>query len=601
MGAKLKSIHIENFRSIRVLDVNIAQTSVFVGKNDCGKSNILRALNLFFNEETNPGIEFEFQDDYCFFAQPRAKQAREILVRLEIELPTAYHGTNGQIIIWTKKWREEGLWSDEYKGARISADKRGNEVRETVKIPDKSNVHTLLRKIEFEYIPAIKDTQYFDDLRGRIYGVISKVAARTFHDSSAAFEQSIGAHLNDLTGSIKSTLGFETRLALPRDLYHIFERLDFLSGEKAVSLNSRGDGIKARHIPLILKFMAEKKAGLQNSGSPPISNIWAYEEPENSLEMTSAVQLAEELFSLSESEISQIVLTTHSPIFYDLAQRESKVSLTYVTKNDESEGTIIKKDTSGLDESLGTLALLAPRITELVEQVRMTEIARAEALRLAETNRPRIFVEGESDRLVLKRAMELFFPNVADKVLFETKRSGGGHKYVIDMLLGWRAHHKHHAHNPKAVGIVDSDASLEKIDFNSQPDNIKSAKCFLFPAPASLRGALTAGFRVPITLEALYPANIWQNASRRGKLALRDQTKVCPPHLINNIIAGRITLEESLNAEWAIFVLNEFISQEKIPTANWICRMDDDACRANLLNFRPILQEALLFLGFEAN
>ncbi len=243
---------------------------------------------------------------------------------MEISLPETYHATNGQVIIWTKRWREEGLWSEEYDyyGQRIRLNRRGQETREDVAISDKSNVHALLRKIDFEYVPAIKDSDYFDDLRGRIYGIIADAAARTFHISSAAFEQSIGDHLNELTSSISASLGLNTRLALPRDLYHIFERLDFLSGEKSVSLKNRGDGIKARHIPLILRFMAEKKTALQRRGGPPISSIWAYEEPENNLEMGSAVQLADEIHGLATAGIAQILLSTHSPAFYDLGQRE---------------------------------------------------------------------------------------------------------------------------------------------------------------------------------------------------------------------------------------------------------------------------------------
>lgn len=173
MGATIRSIHIENFRSIRNLDVSVTQLSVFVGKNDSGKSNILRALNLFFNGETNPGVEFDFQDDYNFFAPVRARKAKEITVRLEIEIPESYHRTNGEVITWTKKWREGGLWNEEYDyyGERVTRNRRGNEVRERVEIPDKSNVHSLLRKIEFEYVPAIKDSEYFADLRGRIYGI----------------------------------------------------------------------------------------------------------------------------------------------------------------------------------------------------------------------------------------------------------------------------------------------------------------------------------------------------------------------------------------------------------------------------------------------
>lgn len=599
MAATIRSIHIENFRSIRSIDADLSQLAIFVGRNDCGKSNILRALNLFFNNETNPGVEFAFFEDYNFFAPVRVRKAKEIVVRIEVALPETYHATNGQVIIWTKRWREDGLWSEEYDyhGQRITLNRRNQEVRENVKIPEKSNVHALLRKIEFEYVPAIKDSDYFDDLRGRIYGIISDVAARTFHESSAAFEQSIGDHLNELTASISASLGFETRLALPRDLYHIFERLDFLSGEKSVSLANRGDGIKARHIPLILRFMAEKKAALQRRGGAPISSIWAYEEPENNLEIGSAVQLADELHLLTGSRTAQIILTTHSPAFYDLGQREDDVTLLFVARATDVEGTVTKTDTKGIDESLGTLAMLAPRISEMVAQVRQQEEAKAAALRMAEENCPRIFVEGESDRVVLSRALELFFPAAVGQVRFETKRTGAGHGYVIDMLNGWRSQHKHHPDRPKAAGIVDGDAGQAKKDFNKLSDNVKSAKCFVYPAPANLRAARAAHFDVHASLETLYPRAIWNNAAQRGRLARRSLVKICHPDLVNRIISGEATLEDELHPDWAYLVTHDFLTEHKIPTADRICRQRDEQCRTTLANFEPLLSETLAFLG----
>jgi predicted ATPase len=599
MAATIRSIHIENFRSIRSLDADLAQLAIFVGRNDCGKSNILRALNLFFNNQTNPGTDFDFEDDYNFYAPVRVRKAREVVVRLEISLPSSYHRTNGHVIVWTKRWREDGLWSEEYDyyGQRIGRNRRGQEVRENVEIPDKSNVHALLRKIEFEYVPAIKDAEYFDDLRGRIYGIISEVAARTFHDSSAAFEQSIGEHLNELTTNISASLGFQTRLALPRDLYHIFERLDFLSGEKSVSLNNRGDGIKARHIPLILRFMAEKKAELQRRGGPPISSIWAYEEPENNLEIASAVQLADELLALSKLNTAQILLTTHSPAFYDLGQREQAVVLNFVTRSADLDGTVIKSDPTGIDESLGTLAMLAPRISEMVGEVRAQEAARHEAARLAEQNCPQIFVEGESDRIILTRTLQLYFPQAAEAVRFETKRDGAGHHYVIDMLMGWRAQHKHHPDRPKAVGIVDSDASAEKKAFNDGQNNVRSAKCFSFPKPMLLRGALEAGFRVPVTLEVLYPHAIWVDALAQGLLAPRDRLKIYPAALINAILSGEAQPGDGLDDAWAIFVSHDFRSDVKVDAARRIAAQNDADARETLANFRPIIADALTFLG----
>lgn len=602
MVATIKSIHIENFRSIKSIDADLSQLTIFVGKNDCGKSNILRALNLFFNGETNPDVEFAFVDDYNFFAPTRNRKAREVVVRIEIALPETYHATNGQVIIWTKTWREDGLWSEEYDyyGQRITQSKRGREVREDVKIPEKSNVHALLRKIEFEYVPAIKDSGYFNDLRGRIYGIISEIAARTFHDSSSAFEQSIAIQLNDLTNNISQSLGFDTRLALPRDLYHIFERLDFLSGEKSVSLNNRGDGIKARHIPLILRFMAEKKAAIQTRGKVPISTIWAYEEPENNLEFGSAVQLADELYNLAKEETAQILLTTHSPAFYDLGQRDKWVALNFVTRTTDIEGTLTTTEVKGIDENLGTLALLAPRISEMVAQVRQQEEAKAIAAQLAQDNCPRIFVEGESDRLILKRVLGLFFPTAVERVSFETKRSGAGHSYVIDMLCGWRSNHKHYPDRPKAVGIVDSDATKESRDFNSNPDNVKSARCFIYPQHPNLTKAKAAHFKVTASLETLYPAEVWQAAKAQKYLSGRKPTEFCPAELVNRILNGETELEDHLDKGWEYLVRYGFDPSCKIRVAKQICVQNDSDCRETLVEFKKLLEDVLTFLGIDA-
>lgn len=44
---RIKQIRIKNFRSIVDLDINVDKMNIFVGLNDAGKSNILKALNLF--------------------------------------------------------------------------------------------------------------------------------------------------------------------------------------------------------------------------------------------------------------------------------------------------------------------------------------------------------------------------------------------------------------------------------------------------------------------------------------------------------------------------------------------------------------------------
>lgn len=598
MGAKIRSVHIENFRSIGLLDATISPLTVFVGKNDCGKSNILRALNLFFNGETNHRVRFNFDDDYNFFAAERQRRAKEIVVRLEIDLPDSYRRTNGDLIVWEKRWRKEGLVSGDsnYHGVRLGENRRGRETREEVEIPERSNVHALLRKIEFEYVPAIKDFRYFDDLRGRIYDLISEVAARTFRTSSTAFEQSIGEHLAALTASIDETLGDTTRLALPRDLSHIFERLDFLSGEQSVSLENRGDGIKARHIPLILAFMAQRKAELQGRGGQPTSFIWGYEEPENNLEFASAISLSDELIKQVEENVSQIFLTTHSPVFYDLAQKNSSILLHHVARSSNAEGTKARTETDGLDELLGTLAMVESRVSEIVAEAREQEKAKHEALQLAEQNRPKIFVEGESDVLILRRAIQIFFPEQSPLVDIVTNRRGGC-SYVMSMLEAWRATHKYNPDGPKSTGVVDGDAIEELRKFNTVKNN-RSAKCFCYPEPQHVIDARDAGFTLPIDLETLYRREFWDWARVNNHLEDRKLVNVYSKEVIEQILAGAAQPNEGMQEAWQIFAQKKFKQDAKVPCASHLAAKNDDEAALELSNFRPLLGEILTYLGY---
>ena len=57
----LKRIHIKNFRSIVDATIELDDFNFFVGKNDSGKSNVLKAINLFFNERTDYDTPFNLR------------------------------------------------------------------------------------------------------------------------------------------------------------------------------------------------------------------------------------------------------------------------------------------------------------------------------------------------------------------------------------------------------------------------------------------------------------------------------------------------------------------------------------------------------------
>src|SRR5262245_8819199 len=106
----IKSVEIINFRSIVKLETpfDFNHLNIIVGKNDIGKSNFLKALNLFFNGQTEIGVPFRFQDDFCKHAKVPNKKAPEVVIRVEFAIP--YRFKDHEPLVWTKVWRREGLY-----------------------------------------------------------------------------------------------------------------------------------------------------------------------------------------------------------------------------------------------------------------------------------------------------------------------------------------------------------------------------------------------------------------------------------------------------------------------------------------------------------
>ena len=72
---KIKRIKIENFRSIKQTEFTTSDFNIFVGQNNCGKTNFFEALEFFFNGLGRGGNSEELK----FKRQPE----NEILVEVE--------------------------------------------------------------------------------------------------------------------------------------------------------------------------------------------------------------------------------------------------------------------------------------------------------------------------------------------------------------------------------------------------------------------------------------------------------------------------------------------------------------------------------------
>ncbi len=600
---KLRKISIQNFRSVRKLEISAKDMTILVGDNDSGKSNILRALNLFFNNETNPGQRLDFDHDFNKFVKGN-KRAREIKVEIILEIPDSYKNTNGELIRWTKVWRESGLTdARDYIGMRKKKSSRGKEFYEDVIIPPKSNLHSLLNRIEFEYVPAIRSAEFFRQLRGRIYGVISQVAEEGFRAKSTDFETAIAENVAPLIADVLAELSDNTKLRLPNDLSSIFERLDFLSGDASISLDSRGDGIKGRYIPLILKFIADKKQSLQVRGGSPYTFIWAYEEPENNLEFRRAQELADHFRQISQSGLAQILLTTHSPVFFNMQDSNpSLCSASYIRRLSDGE-TDAEHEIEGLtalDERMGVMPIISKHIRGAQDEIRSLKNSKNEIeLLLSSQNKPTLFLEGITDHKIIKRIIDIKYPNAISLINIEPPPpSGAGANYVADRLIAWGLVQRGRpiVDRLPACGIVDRDISgkmaAESV-ISARIDN-KLVKIFKLNTPKQLIESTKIGLKIPACLEEFYPLAWWRHAREQGWLEPRQRKDIIKGDLLDRILNENKTFSDLINEnEWNIVAENHVKSDCKNTWVEWILSKDSDDFMSGMFDLSQNLDQAM--------
>ena len=343
----LKRIHIKNFRSIVDATIELDDFNFFVGKNDSGKSNVLKAINLFFNERTDYDTPFNFAVDYSKFAKRSIHQAKEIMIALDVQMPATFK--DGGIKTWTKIWRKEGLYNDNATEL-FSRGTKGT---------------TFLSRIKYMYVPAIKSADYFKYLLSQVYDSMTEVADSALKDLNKKYSSELQEITHGLSENLQNVLHMRSDIQMPRELSTLFKDLSFSTTDKFVKnvdLNQRGDGIKARHIPSILNFMQENMEENRAKNTVSYNFIWGFEEPENGVEYSLCYEMAEELYDYRKK--CQLLITKHSPAIYEIKNRD-ETRCYYVSKK-ESGATAYDTDISvdEINQKIGLMPLIAPYLME---------------------------------------------------------------------------------------------------------------------------------------------------------------------------------------------------------------------------------------------
>ncbi|MBV6446350.1 MAG: hypothetical protein IFNCLDLE_02643 [Ignavibacteriaceae bacterium] len=388
----INKISIKNFRSIEYVELSLKNLTIFFGKNDVGKSTVLKALNLFFNGETDINTPFDFSSDFNLNAKVSSKKAREIEIKLELIPPDTYKSAKVNII-WTKKWRANGF----FKEYRTYIDKS--------EIKGRTKLNNWMDELHYQYVPAIKGTEYFEYLLKLLYQNLIAAKTKDLQDAGLDFINRIRENTISMSDELKQKIGIESKIQLPKDLSGLFATLDFETENQMtkVPLRQRGDGIKVKHIPVILNFLNEYRTMNNIQGEARKNTIWGYEEPENNLELSNAFHLSQDFINYSSK--LQILITTHSPAFYYLKSRNDKVIKYYVKlpqnslKNDYK--IISESELPVTNEDMGVLSLIATQLEEYnAKKKQLEELEK----KYKENVKPILYFEGPSDAILFKAA-----------------------------------------------------------------------------------------------------------------------------------------------------------------------------------------------------
>ena len=517
----ISKIEINYFRSVYSITLSKNNDiNILIGGNDTGKSNILKALNLFFNNQTELQTGFSFSSDLSRLReeQARATKGRAFLwIRITFNNFLKWKSLPNQFAV-KKTWnRYDDQAVDSYPSGVLQ-----------------STIARFLNKISFHYIPAVRGRDIFSHYLNALHDALVEDEKAGVTDATEELMGTINQSTEDMSKKIKEGLGFTSNIQVPKDLRDLFSALDFstkFSGYD-IPLQKRGDGIQARHIPFILDFIARHSKR---------HHIWAYEEPENSLELGKAFELAEQFNSEFSTE-NQIYITTHSPAFYDLSG--DRVTKWFVNSNhyrDEPElvteiSPISQNDLA--DKSLGVAALIASRAKDLFQEI--NELKQTKEMlnhTVTAANMPQVIVEGTTDKKILDIAFTKLFPEEEPFCEFVPAGSCSNiSSYILSTNKLTQS-----IENP-IIGLFDNDSAgtkeIKKFNKYKKADNsefrvvnkVKRIYCGVLPQPEEFNGPVQAvikssgvDFTIPVPIEFMFSGEVINQAVAENMLDLKER------------------------------------------------------------------------------
>jgi predicted ATP-dependent endonuclease of OLD family len=384
----VSEVSIHNYRSLKEIpSVPMGEMTVLVGKNDAGKSNIIYALDMFFNDRQpkdndfsrgcSPDdtitieIAFAIADDTTLntlrnmrflsgdsklivkkIFKPRVRQPSLILKTrdfLDEDFQNLYSKKEGELNSIGAKYDIEFTRS----GRSITNDSKikqlieyaiqtGLVVGDVYVTPDEDSWKIIEKMLpRFEIFPSELD---LDVQRSEVQSPFQVLVEEAIQESEEARENvrsKVEGRVNEEVAKIEKYLLEQTDAITKLTPKYQFQwkkmtTMDFdttdCSGAE-VPLVNRGMGVRRMLMVAFLRYRAEEARV-----APTNRILFGIEEPETSLHPSAQRLLIEALHALASAG-DQIVITSHSPVFAAEAEREDLV----LVKREEGKSIVVAR------------------------------------------------------------------------------------------------------------------------------------------------------------------------------------------------------------------------------------------------------------------
>ncbi|MEC4086248.1 ATP-dependent nuclease [Myroides odoratimimus] len=351
---KIINFSVSNYRSItHAHKIPLTDLTVLIGKNNEGKSNLLKALNVAMNileyhsrnSRIRYGSGYNRRNNDSFYRWERDfpignqnKRNKNTVFRIEFELSNTEilefknivkSNLNGTLPI------EITISSDHNPIVKVIKNGRGAK---TLNSKSKIISEYIGSKIYFNYIPAVrtdKDSmEVIENMLSKELEVIETKdefinAINTIYELQKPILEKIQKDIKDslteflptITDVFVENTDERRRLAL-RNQFEIF-----IDDGNKTSLEFKGDGVKSLAALALLKNI--------NSSYTKNYSLIAIEEPECHLHPGAIHLLKDTIYNLSQS--NQVVITSHNPLFVNRENLKNNIIIdggkVRVTKN----------------------------------------------------------------------------------------------------------------------------------------------------------------------------------------------------------------------------------------------------------------------------